>query len=86
MLRIPKNRRFNLTARYSEPDTRDRIKFTRKTFHNPGKGRGIMFYLVLAAAFFLIYMYISNGISLRNPDNIQLQPENAIETQETELP
>ena len=86
MLKLPKHRRFEYIPRYSSPDAKDRIKFQRKTCHHPRSGRGLMFYLILAVAFFLIYLYISRGISLKKPAPVQLSPENAVQTPETNSP
>ena len=84
MLRFPKHRKFGYTPRFAAPDTKDRIKFQRKTIHRPGSGRGLMFYLILAVAFLLIYLYINHGISLKKPDPVILNPENAVETLEND--
>jgi len=86
MLRLPKNRRFEYIPRFSSPDAKDRIKFQRKTYHQPRSGRRLSFYLILAGAFFLIYLYISRGVSHKAPEPVILSPENVILTPEKQNP
>ena len=77
----PRIRRFEYTPRYSSPDRRERMKFQRKTFHRPGRGKNAVYFLILILVFFMIYLYLNDGsipmmktaISISSDDVILLE-------------
>lgn len=72
------HRRFSYTPRYSKPDLKDRVKFTRKTLHRPRGGKSIWFYLILAIAFMLVYLYMRSGRLPSTPDRIPVTSQDAV--------
>jgi len=57
----PRIRRFDYSPRYSAPDRRERMKFPRKTLYRPGRGKNVVYFLMLILVFLLIYLYLNDG-------------------------
>ncbi len=75
----PRHRRFQYTPQYTASDREERLKFSAKTrYHRYGGARNPWFYFLLAAAFFLIYLYIRGGLSLKPKiDQVSIKAEDA---------
>ena len=74
----PKIRRFDYSPRYTEPGRQERMRFKRKTLYHPRSGRNLLYYFVLAAVFFLIYLYIRGGVIGYNTKTVNLTDKDAV--------
>ena len=74
-----KNRRFQYTPRFAKTEE-ERLRFKRKTLYQPRAAKSPVFYLILAAAFFLIYLYLNGGAILSRMEKPTLNPEDAVIT------
>ncbi|NQS97054.1 MAG: hypothetical protein HQ591_01225 [candidate division Zixibacteria bacterium] len=75
-----KNRRFQYTPRFAKPEEEERFSFKRKTLYQPRAAKSPVFYLILAAAFFLLYLYLNGGAILSRMERPTLSPEDAVIT------
>ena len=73
-----KNRRFQYTPRFAKPEEEERFHFKRKTLYQPRKAKSPLYYLALAVAFFLIYLYLNGGAILSKTEKVTLTPEDAV--------
>ena len=74
----PNIRRFEYTPRHSSPDRRERMKFNRKTVHQPRAGKNTLYFLLLILVFFLIYLFLNDGSIPLGKKDISISSDDVI--------
>ena len=84
--RPPRNRRFDYKPRFIKSEGDKRISLRRKTMYQPHTARNPLYYLALAIAFFLIYLYLTGGNLPSKPDKISVTSEDAVQVEQNITP